>query len=112
MEDNKMKKILYLGWLGFNNIGDELMWEIFRDLCNEYLDLAKYEIIPSKSDVDLKNIAPYDCIILGGGSLLLPGYIDILHQCLKQGKQVMVWGSGYDWADKSFIKIIEDAKIP
>lgn len=112
MEDNKMRKILYLGWLGFNNIGDELMWEIFRDLCNEYLDLAKYEIIPSKSNVDLKNIAPYDCIILGGGSLLLPGYIDILHQSLKQGKQVMVWGSGYDWADKSFIKIIEDAKIP
>ena len=34
-----MKRILYIGWLGSNNIGDELMWEIFNDLCSEYLDL-------------------------------------------------------------------------
>lgn len=107
-----MKKILYLGWLGFNNIGDELMWEIFNDLCSEYLDLSKYKIIPSKSDVDIKDTTPYDCIILGGGSLLLPGYIKILHHAMKQGKQILIWGTGYDWADKPFIKIIEDAKIP
>lgn len=107
-----MKKILYLGWLGFNNIGDELMWEIFNDLCTEYLDFSKYKIIPSKSGVDIKDTDPYDCIILGGGSLLLPGYIKILHQAMKKGKQILIWGTGYDWADKSFIKVIEDATIP
>ncbi|MBC8060818.1 MAG: polysaccharide pyruvyl transferase family protein [Clostridiaceae bacterium] len=107
-----MKRILYLGWLGFNNIGDELMWEIFNDLCSEYLDLSKYEIIPSNFCVNIKDTAQYDIIILGGGSLFLPGFIEILHECIKQGKQVLIWGSGYDWADKSYIKIIEDAKIP
>jgi polysaccharide pyruvyl transferase WcaK-like protein len=107
-----MKRILYIGWLGSKNIGDELMWEVFNDLCSEYLDLSKYEIIPSNFRMNLEDTDPYDCIILGGGSLLLPGYIKILHQFMKKGKQVLIWGCGYDWADKEYIKIIEDAKIP
>ena len=107
-----MKRILYLGWLGFNNLGDELMWEIFNDLCGEYLDLTKYEIIPSNFSVDIADTSQYDCIVLGGGSLLLPGYIKILHQSMDEGKQILIWGSGYDWADKAYVKILEDGKVP
>ncbi|NMM65331.1 polysaccharide pyruvyl transferase family protein [Clostridium sp. P21] len=107
-----MKRIFYLGWLGFNNLGDELMWEIFNALCKEYLSMEDYEIVPSNPSINITDISPYDCIVLGGGSLILPGYIKILHKAVKEKKQIIIWGSGYDWADKFFIKVIEEAKAP
>ena len=39
-------KILYLAWLGSNNLGDVYMWEIFRKLSLQYLDQQRFEVIP------------------------------------------------------------------
>ena len=82
-----MKKVLYIGWLGFNNLGDELMWEMFRELSEKYLDPTKYQVIPSLPGVNLKDLSPYDVVVLGGGSLIIPGYIDLLHQAVKERKK-------------------------
>lgn len=107
-----MKKILYIGWLGFNNLGDELMWEMFRDLSGKYLDPSEYQVIPSLPGVNLKDTSPYDVVVLGGGSLLIPGYIDILHQAVKNRKKTMIWGSGHDRLEKVHVnnqgKIVSD----
>jgi len=27
-----MKKVLYVGWIGFGNLGDELLWHVFKEL--------------------------------------------------------------------------------
>ncbi|OCT13582.1 hypothetical protein A8709_18485 [Paenibacillus pectinilyticus] len=91
-----MKRMLYLGWIGFNNIGDELMWQLFRDYCWRFLPSKEYEVIPSIPGVDIRNHGPYDTIVLGGGSLLIPGYIDVVHQAIQQNKKVIIWGSGHD----------------
>ncbi|MDR6550265.1 polysaccharide pyruvyl transferase family protein [Paenibacillus qinlingensis] len=91
-----MKRILYLGWIGFNNIGDELMWQLFRELSWKYLSSKTYDVIPSIPGVDIRNHGPYDTIVLGGGSLLIPGYIDVVHQAIQKNKQVIIWGSGHD----------------
>ncbi|HZG18346.1 MAG TPA: polysaccharide pyruvyl transferase family protein [Candidatus Bathyarchaeia archaeon] len=91
-----MKKILYVGWIGFNNLGDELMWHVFRDLAQKHLDPLQAEVIPSLPKIDLKNLSPYDTVVLGGGSLLIPGYLDVVHQAVQLKKNVVVWGSGYD----------------
>ncbi|MGO4698464.1 polysaccharide pyruvyl transferase family protein [Paenibacillus sp. 2TAB26] len=91
-----MKRILYVGWLGFNNVGDELMWLLFRDLCRAYLPEKKYDVIPSIPGVDIRNSGPYDVVVLGGGSLLIPGYIDVAYQAARNHKKVMIWGSGHD----------------
>lgn len=91
-----MKKILYLGWIGYNNLGDEWMWSMFQRLSEHYLNPDKYQVIPSLPGVDVNNISAYDTIVLGGGSLLIPGYIDILHRAAKQNKKVIIWGSGHD----------------
>ncbi|WP_235827903.1 polysaccharide pyruvyl transferase family protein [Brevibacillus migulae] len=91
-----MKKILYVGWIGFNNLGDELMWHVFRDLAEKHLDPAQAEVIPSLPKIDLKNLNPYDTVVLGGGSLLIPGYVDVVHKAVQLKKNVVIWGSGYD----------------
>jgi polysaccharide pyruvyl transferase WcaK-like protein len=92
----QLKKILYLGWLGFNNVGDELMWELFKEYCGRHWEPGEYELVPSVPGVPYRDIAQYDCVVLGGGSLLIPGYIDLAHRAVQAGKPTLVWGSGYD----------------
>jgi len=91
-----MKKVLYVGWIGFNNLGDELMWNVFEQLSRRYLDPRQVQVIPSLPGVDLVDLSPYDTVVLGGGSLLVPGYVDVAHRAVQQGKKLLVWGSGYD----------------
>ncbi|NBD24838.1 polysaccharide pyruvyl transferase family protein [Paenibacillus glycinis] len=91
-----MRKVLYLGWIGFNNLGDEWMWEMFRALADVHLKDEKHRVIPSLPQVEWKKVSEYDTIVLGGGSLIVPGYVDLVHDALELGKTVMVWGSGHD----------------
>lgn len=89
-------RMLYLGWVGFNNFGDEMLWRTFRDAAGRKLAPGSYELIPSVPGIDVKNLYRYDAVVLGGGSLLLPGYVDILLDALRLGKRIAIWGSGYD----------------
>lgn len=91
-----MRKILYLGWIGYHNFGDEWMWHMFQQLSNQYLDKSHYEVIPSSPGVDLNDLSAYDTVVLGGGSLLVPGYVDIMYQAVTQHKKTIIWGSGHD----------------
>ncbi len=116
-----MKKVLYIGWIGYKNLGDELMFDLFKEqfltLGDEYkLDSASIE------HKYLKNVPlqEYDLIVLGGGSILSgknylihPYIIDYLYECILLNKKVMIWGSGIDWAPKSFIELLDtNVSIP
>lgn len=94
-------KVLYLAWLGSNNLGDVLMWDVFKSLSEHYLDTKKIQVIPSLPDVDIRDVRPYDLVVLGGGSIIHPKYIDILYKAVQLGKKVMIWGSGIDSLDKN-----------
>lgn len=87
---------MYLGWVGFHNLGDEWMWQLFRSMAERHLDLRRVEVVPSLPGVDIDDLDRYDTIVLGGGSLLIPGYTDRLAKALRMGKRVIIWGSGYD----------------
>ena len=101
-----MKKVLYIGWIGFNNLGDELLWNIFRDTSAKYINNEDITIVPSLPGIDLKNLEEFDTIVLGGGSLLLPGYLQILQNALNKGKSVAIWGSGLDWIEKHNLDLL------
>lgn len=91
-----MKKVLYLAWIGFNNLGDEWMRAMFEQLAKLHLSPEEYQVIPSVPGVDIKDVTKYDTIVMGGGSLLIPGYLDILHDAVRQEKRILIWGSGHD----------------
>lgn len=91
-----MKKVLYLGWIGFKNLGDELLWELFKQHFDGRYHAESVELIPSKPGVPVNDMNLYDTVILGGGSLLVPGYVDLAHNALLAGKKVAIWGTGFD----------------
>lgn len=105
-------RILYLGWIGQKNVGDDLMFYNFVKLSKEIYGESCFiqGILPSEKH-DYFNY--YDLICLGGDSILLEGYINVLHRALLKGKKVIIWGSGYDdLLDDSFIHRIETTNVP
>lgn len=101
-------KILYIGWIGTNNTGDELMFDIFKEKYGQ-----GNEITGKLCNEGFKDFEDYDLVCLGGGSILLEGYIDILYEALQQEKKVMVWGSAYDdLLGEDFIDRLENSNMP
>ncbi|MCM1989313.1 polysaccharide pyruvyl transferase family protein [Oceanirhabdus seepicola] len=95
------KKILYLGWIGRHNIGDDLLLDIFKKIL---LNLNSKTIIKQYDPTRGTNInlRPYDLILLGGGSLLRNS--TFVNVCLKANKMnipTIIWGSGTDIRNKT-----------
>ncbi|MBB6731772.1 polysaccharide pyruvyl transferase family protein [Cohnella zeiphila] len=90
------RTVLYVGWIGFNNFGDELMRGLFEQLASDRLPPDRYGIVPAVPGVETDDLGPYDTVVLGGGSLLIAGYADLLWRAAQEGKRILVWGSGYD----------------
>ncbi|NMA90011.1 MAG: polysaccharide pyruvyl transferase family protein [Amphibacillus sp.] len=112
-----MKKVLYIGWIGYRNLGDELMFDLFK----EHLSTLGEDFSVDGVNIEhryLKNIPieNYDLIVLGGGSILggnnhylHPYIIDYLYKCILLNKKIMIWGSGIDWGPKALIEQLESS---
>ncbi|GIO21496.1 polysaccharide pyruvyl transferase family protein [Oceanobacillus sp. J11TS1] len=107
-----MKKVLYIGWIGFKNLGDDLLWNIFENLSKKHLKESEMTIIPSFPSVDINNIEEYDLVVLGGGSLLTPYYVGILHKALTMNKKVIIWGSGIDRIKEQKLNMMMEGESP
>lgn len=104
-------KILYLGWVGTKNIGDELMLDNFRELAMKKFgaDCKVTSIFPSE---EYDEFDGFDMIVLGGGSILIEGFINVMYRAIEQGKHVIIWGTGYDeLLGTKFIERIEHSYI-
>lgn len=106
-----MKHVLYIGWIGYNNLGDELMFECFKKEFFKLGDTYKLDLVNNeKRYLDNAALQNYDLIVLGGGSILSgaahpiqPYIIETLYQALQMNKKVMIWGSGIDWVPKEYL---------
>lgn len=116
-----VKNVLYIGWIGYKNLGDELMYDLFKEQFATLGDSFKLDCVNIEHKY-LKNVRidDFDLIVLGGGSILNgknnivhPYIIEYLHQCLLLNKKIMMWGTGIDWLPKSYIQQLESSeKIP
>lgn len=103
-----MIKILYLGWIGHNNLGDDLLLNIFISLGKKYVNKPyKITSLSPKADFDFNILKSHDVIVLGGGSLISPHLINILHKGIKLGKKIIIWGSGIDHVEEQDINRIK-----
>ena len=101
---NQIQNILYLGWLGKGNVGDDVLYELFKQMFYKYhkpLNKATVVNIDAISNINnyIIDITSYNLIVLGGGSLLnLPFYLKICEEGIKKGIPVVSWGTGVDGA--------------
>ncbi len=97
-----IKNILYLGWLGEGNVGDDMLFELFKNMLYKYTTLERNNIsftidtYPIVENYEV-NVSTYDLIVLGGGSLIhLLYWLNICEEAIGKGIPVVSWGTGYD----------------
>nr|WP_275420148.1 polysaccharide pyruvyl transferase family protein [Fervidibacillus halotolerans] len=101
---SKKKKILYLGWLGQQNIGDEVLFQLFEKMFKRYSNQSENVQIDAFSTEPgyQYNASDYDLVVLGGGSLLhIPYWLNICTEAINKNIPVVSWGTGIDGFFKS-----------
>ncbi|NLZ47194.1 MAG: polysaccharide pyruvyl transferase family protein [Clostridiales bacterium] len=115
------KKILYLGWIGYGNIGDDLLFDVFKKMISNISSdiVVNYYCPFSKKNINLKD---YDLVVLGGGSLLgkhsessISPFVLYSLKVVQEGIPLVIWGSGIDvrireYADKFLNSYIDKNK--
>lgn len=105
-----MKRVLYLGSLGYGNLGDELMFDVFKDTMYRMSD--RHSILIQSISVDDDIREPYDALVLGGGSLFYPAYMEKLYHAVQAGKTVIIWGTGHDWLERERLDAVMKPGAP
>jgi hypothetical protein len=106
----KYKKILYLGWLGQGNVGDDLLFDIFKKMMLSVNDNMKFNLLID-SFIPVNNyhidLTQYDLIVLGGGSLYSLSYWEnICLEAYNLNIPYITWGTGLDIRDKNAVSMI------
>lgn len=94
--------MLYLGWLGKGNVGDDVLFELFKYMLYKYGqshtkgDVVNIDAYPTVHDYQV-NLSAYDLIVLGGGSLIhLEYWLNLCAEGMRSGIPVVSWGTGFD----------------
>ncbi len=90
------RAIGYIGWLGHGNLGDEVMFAAIRSL------LHGYALIPFGGVRKERFLARHGLsgrgmihtVILGGGTLINPGYLPVVRLADAMGAQLYAFGTG------------------
>jgi len=88
-------RILYIGWVGFGNHGDDICVDIFS---RRFRQAEVIPIFPSRFDELASARLNPSLVVLGAGSLLELIYLEPLHLAQQAGIPTVIWGSGYDSA--------------
>lgn len=98
----QIKNILYLGWIGKGNVGDDVLFELFKYMFYKYHEagdsrgFVNIDAYPIVQDYKI-DLSAYDLIVLGGGSLLhLSYWLNICAEGMRHKIPVVSWGTGFD----------------
>jgi len=72
------------------------MWSVFKALCHKYIPDNKVKVIPTTQGFNWRQLRSFDHVVMGGGSLLCPYYVNQVYRAVKLKIPVTVWGSGID----------------
>lgn len=109
------KHVLYIGWVGFGNLGDDICRDLFianiEEMgANNGLQIDVTSLFPTHfTETNLLRLAP-DIVVLGGGSLLQSPYVEPLIFAQKHGIPTLIWGSGIDGMHPPATHVFGDAK--
>lgn len=95
-EEMLLKKVFYLGMIGFNDLGDDLLWNLFKKNSNEIFGKKQVSVTTSLPGVNITKFQKYDTLVLGGESIITPQYTRLLYKAINGGKNIGIWRSGID----------------
>lgn len=112
MEVKRKMILLYLGYLGTTNVGDEVCYEAFQQSLQQwnYANKKQYKVItfPIFEKISIQEFytkTPFDAIILGGGSLLQSAlFLHLVEEAQKIGIPVFGYGTGIDYLTEHSIE--------
>lgn len=85
--------LTYIGYLGHHNIGDEALFEAFRDRLFTRALLLPYDDVSPLAGLVRFKVNRW--AVLGGGTLInVNPYLDALERCVAQGRPFAVFGTG------------------
>lgn len=102
-------KLLYIGYLGFNNIGDEVCYESFVQSVNRWSNVVEkvipYDIKENKGIRHLLSSESIDAVILGGGSLFQGDiFLSLAEEAVNLGLPIYSYGTGIDYLTEDTIQ--------
>ncbi|HDR8112070.1 polysaccharide pyruvyl transferase family protein [Bacillus thuringiensis] len=100
--------LLYLGYLGTNNIGDEVCYEAFQQSLRKWskkiYKIISFPLHEKKSLQEFYKDTPFDMVILGGGSLLQGNiFLKLVEEAHKMNIPVLGYGTGIDYLTEQSI---------
>ncbi|TKA00365.1 polysaccharide pyruvyl transferase family protein [Bacillus thuringiensis] len=100
--------LLYLGYLGTNNIGDEVCYEAFQQSLRQWSKkkhkIISFPLYEKKSLQEFYKDTPFDIVILGGGSLLQGNlFLTLIEEAHKMNIPVFGYGTGIDYLTEQSI---------
>lgn len=101
MDERKTMRVVYVGWVGFGNLGDDVCRDLFtahlrRALAAKGRDLeVRWATYQGVSEQYLLEYRPH-LVVLGGGSLFTLQYLQPIILAQKHGIPTVVWGTGFD----------------
>ncbi|UGB28720.1 polysaccharide pyruvyl transferase family protein [Metabacillus sp. B2-18] len=95
-------KLLYIGYLGFNNVGDEVCYESFIQSINRWSNSVEkviaYDIKENKGIKDIQSKESIDAVILGGGSLFQGDiFLTLAEEAIELELPLYSYGTGIDY---------------
>lgn len=108
--------LLYLGYVGFNNLGDEVCYQAFLQMLKPYaskVHIIVYDLAYKPAIKDIHRDTPLAGVILGGGSLLQgTAFVEPASQAAALHLPLFLFGTGIDYFDESYAQSLMDENKP
>ncbi len=113
---DKKLNLLYLGYIGFNNIGDEVCYQAFlQHLKKRNIDcnVILFDLYTKEPVDQICQRTPLDGVVMGGGSLWQgSAFIIPAQQAISLGLPVWVFGTGIDYFTEEYVEKLKDETLP
>jgi polysaccharide pyruvyl transferase WcaK-like protein len=84
--NSKNRQLIYYGWLGYHNLGDEALYRAISSIFSSY----SYKFVPIQADAFYGFNREYSPVTIVGGSTGIPDWMD----CLRPTRYSYVFGAG------------------
>ena len=113
-----MRNILYLGFIGFTNLGDEVGYQSFLQNLARKSRGHQYHVIPYdlRSKPSIAQIAKtqhINDVVIGGGSLLQgSAFIQPAQEAISLKLPLWIYGTGIDYMAEAYVESIMHGHFP